>query len=98
TLNVTISGMTLTNGKTFGNSINDRGGSVQINDENVTLDGVTVSNNSTNVRGGAISLQGPGTLTFKNGKLQDNTSGTSFVGGAILFDAPVHPIPLPRRN
>src|SRR5262249_21137939 len=83
TLNVTISGMTLTNGKTVGNSVNDRGGSVQINDENVTLDGVTVSSNSANVRGGAISLQGPAALTFKNGKLQDNTSGSGFVGGAI---------------
>src|SRR5262249_29780437 len=92
TLNVTISGMTLTNGKTVGNSINDRGGSIQINDENVTLDGVTVSSSSTNVRGGGISLQGPGSLTFKNGKLQDNTSGASFVGGGISSDAVGHTI------
>lgn len=92
TLNVTIAGMTLLNGKTTGNSVNDRGGSIQVNDEIVTLDGVTVSGNAVNVRGGGISLQGPATLTFKNGKLSNNTAGAGLVGGGISSDAPGHVI------
>src|SRR5439155_13973021 len=89
---VSISGMTLTKGATVGNSVNDRGGSIQINDESVTLDGLDVNHNTVAVRGGAISLQGAAKLTFLNGSLSNNAAGASYSGGAICSDAPGHAI------
>ncbi len=82
-LSVTISGMTLTGGRTSLELQSERGGSIYCNGENLTLDGVKMTaNTSQKSYGGAIHLQGQASLIFKNGQLTSNSSPV-YAGGAI---------------
>jgi Right handed beta helix region/RTX calcium-binding nonapeptide repeat (4 copies) len=75
-INVTISGLTLTNGKSTGN-----GGAIYNNAENLTLSNVSLTNNRA-VSGGAIYNDGDGSLVIQNSILTGNSSGS---GGAVYF-------------
>ena len=69
---VNLSGMTLTGGATT--SANG-GGALFIEQDNVTLDGVTVNANSASAGGGGgIAVQRGGTLTIRNSTISGNTS------------------------
>jgi hypothetical protein len=96
-LDVQISGMTLTNGHTSNSFQSERGGSIYDNGQKLTLDGVYLtSNQAVKSYGGAIDIEGQGTLIFKNGRLTSNvagnTSGYYFGGGAISALSPGHTI------
>jgi hypothetical protein len=70
--NVSLSGMTLTGGST---TSTNGGGALFIQQDNVTLDGVTVSTNSASAAGGGgIGVQRGGTLTIRNSTISGNTS------------------------
>lgn len=75
-INVTLSGLTLTNGMTTAN-----GGAIT-NDENLTLDNMKIVNNSSANDGGAIINRN--TLTIVSTIISNNTAGDS--GGAIDND------------
>jgi len=82
-LNVTITGMTLTGGRTSQELQSERGGSIYVNGENLTMDSVRMNANTAQKSyGGAIHLQGAASLTFKNGQLSSNSSPV-YAGGAI---------------
>jgi hypothetical protein len=88
-LNVEISGMTLTQGKTSQPFNSERGGSVLISGENVTFDNVILtSNQAAQADGGAIHLVGQAHLVFKNGQITSNAShhyddGMNGVAGGV---------------
>jgi hypothetical protein len=82
---VSLSGMTLTGGQT---ASTNGGGALFIQQDHVTLDGVTVTaNTATAGGGGGIAVQIGGTLTIRNSTISDNTStvprvvGVSSAGG-----------------
>jgi hypothetical protein len=80
TIDVTISGMTLTGGNLSG--AND-GGAILDGDENLTLDSVVITGNKTARYGGGVSVAGSSTsLTITNSVISNNTaSGTGLGGG-----------------
>jgi predicted outer membrane repeat protein len=77
---VTISGLTLTGGLTTGSGAVASGGAIQMAPENVTLNNVVLSANSSATYGGAIgfSTSGGNTLTINNCTLSNNKA----LGGA----------------
>lgn len=89
TITVTMSGMTLFNGKTSTTATADRGGSILVQDEIVNISNVVFQNNLAGARGGAISLQAaPGVLNISNCSfLQNSTINSGISGGAINLPA-----------
>jgi len=80
---VTINGMTLTNGQ-VPTGVANRGATIRMNDETLTLNNVTISNGlAVNTRAGAIAVQGPGTLNINDSLLDNNDLSGGFFGGAI---------------
>ena len=79
TLDVTLSGMTMTGGNLSGP--ND-GGAVLDGDENLTLDSVVITGNQTARFGGGVSVAGSASLTVRNSTISNNVAnGTGFGGG-----------------
>jgi len=88
-INVTISGMTITEGrtiigKTAGSTLGD-GGGIEINGENVTLDSVVVSNNVSAGEAGGVGVGTFGTLVVRNSTISGN-SAVGFGGGIYFQD------------
>lgn len=88
-LNVEITGMILTAGHTTGYFVSERGGSININGENVVMDDVIMNLNTVDAAyGGAIHLAGQASLVFKNGQFTGNAAGHKsdgsggYIGGA----------------
>ncbi|MBX7102441.1 MAG: hypothetical protein K1X57_00065 [Gemmataceae bacterium] len=85
-IHVDISGMKLINGRKTGTLTTDRGGSIFINDESVTLNDMVLQNNTADGRGGALNIQAaPGTLLVTNSKFINNSA--ALAGGAINLPA-----------
>ena len=78
-INVTISGLTITQGAdSIGAGVVDWG-------ENLTLDHVTISNNVASGPGGGVALpSGSGTLTILNSTISGNSAAAG--GGIYLYD------------
>jgi len=87
-LNVEISGLSLNNGRTTENFQSERGGSVYVNGENVTMTNVFLAGNAAmKSYGGAIHLQGQAQLTFANGRITGNSAPQFGGGGISALDA-----------
>jgi hypothetical protein len=78
TLNVSISGMTLTGGNVSG--AND-GGAILDGSDNVILDGVVITGNQTTRYGGGVSMAGSGFLTVRNSVISNNIANGAGLGG-----------------
>jgi hypothetical protein len=87
---VNLSGMTLTQGKSAGD-----GGAINIQNENVTLNGMVITGNTAfgaGADGGGINVEGAGaTFTMLNSIVSFNNAGASgdADGGGINFEAAV---------
>jgi hypothetical protein len=77
-LNVTVSGLTLTHGKTSAS-----GGAISAADENLTITNSVLIGNTATV-GGAMFVQGAGSLALSGDTISGNTAGT---GGGICLDS-----------
>ncbi|MFL5331585.1 MAG: choice-of-anchor Q domain-containing protein [Gemmataceae bacterium] len=92
TLNVSISGVSMSGGTTKLELQSERGGSIFNNGENLVMNNVWMTGNQAQKSyGGAIHIQGPGSLTFSNGRLMNN-SAPNYAGGAISALSPNHSI------
>ncbi len=85
TITVSISDLTLSNGGSSGSNSTDRGGSIFVNDEKVSITNVDfMGNQSFAARGGALALlAAPGELTVTGCKFVNNSTGATIGGGAI---------------
>jgi predicted outer membrane repeat protein len=95
-LQVNISGMTLTNGRTTNNFFSERGGSINLGDDSLTLTNMIFSGNGASKSyGGAIYVGGGGTVAATNCRFTGN-SATALTGGggAIASLEPGHTISL----
>src|SRR5439155_9507363 len=89
TIAVTISGLTLTGGRTSVDNAAGRGGAIYVQDENVILADCVLTGNSAFSDGGAVSLETGGVLTIRNSALTNNRlTGAAHHGGAINLQAP----------
>lgn len=93
---VTISGLTLTHGKTVhGFHVDGNGGAIESNNANLTLQDSVLDHNNAGANGGGVSAAGEGvTVIFSNVTLSNNTSydGVTYHfegGGAALGSANV---------
>jgi len=102
-ITVTISGMTITGGETAsnpgvsGNGVVGDGAALLMFNDNVTLDGVSISNNKSGSEGGGIAVAsvsnasgGGGSLTIRNSTISNNSSvgvpvGYGGGGGGVYF-------------
>ena len=76
---VDISGMTLTGGSFSGPNVG--GGAIYVNDTaNLTLTGMTISNNTSSSKGGGIFSGLNSVLTITNSVISDNTAGMNAGG------------------
>ena len=84
---VNVTGLKLSNGLANGSGgPSSLFGGALINFENLTLDGVTVSDSQANSDGGGIDNESGGTLVITNGTITNNKSGTRG-GGLFNFAA-----------
>jgi uncharacterized repeat protein (TIGR01451 family) len=83
--NVAVSGLTLTQGKVTGNF--QRGGAIQVADEDLTLSDMVITGNTVAgeiTAGGGIAVGRSGRLTMVNSTVSNNTVTSS--GGGIYLD------------
>jgi len=85
-INVTMQGLTITGGNptgTVGRGTTGDGGGILLSDDNLTLDGVVVSGNTSGTEGGGIAVQEiGGNLVIRNSTISGNTaSGVPATGG-----------------
>ncbi|MBX7104918.1 MAG: hypothetical protein K1X57_12605 [Gemmataceae bacterium] len=80
-LSVSISGMTLKNGRTTGQYFSERGGSILLGDDSLTLNNVLFGGNQNSKSyGGAIYAGGGGSVVATSTKFEGN-SATNLTGG-----------------
>ncbi|MFO0808470.1 MAG: choice-of-anchor Q domain-containing protein [Gemmataceae bacterium] len=84
-LNVTISGMTITGGNGTSNGTTGAdGGGISTADENLTLDSVVITGNSSGTNdGGGLTATSTAFITIRNSTISGNTSGSD--GGGVYF-------------
>jgi len=86
TLNVAISNITFINGAKSGLFAGFDGGSIFIDNENVTLTNCVFKNNTTQIFGGAVAALGSGNLTITDCVFESNIVGAGgFGGGAVHY-------------
>jgi uncharacterized delta-60 repeat protein/CSLREA domain-containing protein len=87
--NVTISGITLTNGNGFGTDVFNEGGAIYISPNGVasqlTLNNVIISNSQAGT-GGGIRSSGSSIINITDSTISGNTASGNLGGGGVYFD------------